>query len=340
MICLSILIMGLIYSCNLEGYEEAELDENAVNGDNEPLDKNKVLPLHEIKDLAVGSNGGYSLKNNMALWGYESGYQWLEGEHYRDSSMFNFYIKKVINGIYIDLKFDLEALQPFPTVYDYKFNQNDEADYLNVEMLIGNDQNSKKIKLTDNVNISANGLASFDTALELKDFKDFPVGIMEYTLEVRTTLTSFFDIRSKIKPITAKLCFNFQVPQLYKTELSFKALRLNKEETRKVLGDNDFSNGAPETGILVLYNGNSELYEYTKNSYSYLKKHKVAIYHLSPDDFVEIRALDVDYGFNANDIIKDTTLSLKSLEGTDYINLKMKCVDELLLFTQFKGKAN
>lgn len=329
-----------MYSCNLDGYGDAELEEGREEGTAESIEKNNILRLWEIRDFAVGCDAGYSLKNNIAHWGYESGYQWIEGEHFRDNSMFNFFIKKAVDGIYIDLKFDLESLQPFPIVYDYKFNENDEADYLHVELVFRNNQNSKKIKLTDNVSISSNGLGNFDAVLQLKDFKDFRAGNMEYTLEIRTTLTSFFDIRSKVKPVTAKVSFNFEVPQLYKTVLSFKSLRLNKEETRKVLGDNDFSNGAPETGILVLYNGNSVLYEYTKNSYEYLQKHKVAIYHLSPEDFVEIRALDVDYGFNANDIIKDTTLSLKSLEGTDYVNLKMKCVDELLLFTQFKGKAN
>ena len=50
--------------------------------------------------------------------------------------------------------------------------------------------------------------------------------------------------------------------------------------------------------------------------------------------------MDVDYGLNFNDDINDTTISLKSIEGTDYFNLKMKYVDEFLIYSQYKGKAN
>jgi hypothetical protein len=340
LICLLIPLLLLIHSCNLDGSDNNGLEGATEEDSSKTNNKNEVLWFYEIRDIAIAYEGAIRVYSDVGYWGYESGYQWVSGEKYRQSDMFDFSIKKAVNGIFIGLVFDLETLQPFPIVHDYKFNDKDEADYLHVELILRNNQNSRKVKITDNINLSTDGTGTFETVLKLEDFKDLPPGVMEYTLEIKTTLTTFFDIRSKVKPISAKVSFLYEVPQMYKTVLSFKSLKLNEEETRKVLGDNDFGNGTPETGIQVMYNGNSVLYEYTKNSYNYMKKHKVNVYHLSPTDFVTIRALDVDYGFNGNDIINDTILSLKSLEGTDYFNLKMKCVDELLLFTQYKGKAN
>lgn len=334
--CWLMLFTVLMQSCNLEGYDDEVLEEAEI----EESEEKKTLSYWEIRDLAKGQRGAYEFINNVAWWGYESGYQWIDGEHYRDSSMLGVNIKKTVDQVFIDLSFDLESLQPFPIVYDYKFNDKDEADYLHVELIIRNNKNSKKIRLSDNVSLSTTGTGSFNAELELEDFKDLAAGNVVYTAELKTVLTSFFDIRSKVKPITAKFSINFEVPQMYKTVLAFKSLRLNETETRKLLGDNDFSNGTPEAGINILYNGSSVLYKFTKNSYSHLRSHKTTIYHLTPKAEVEIRTLDVDYGFNSDDIISDTTLNLGSLEGTDYINLKMKCVDELLIYTQYKGKAN
>ena len=64
------------------------------------------------------------------------------------------------------------------------------------------------------------------------------------------------------------------------------------------------------------------------------------IYHVSKNDQIDISVLDVDYGFNANDLIRDSLVYLKDLEGIDYFDLKMKYVDELLIYCQYKGKAN
>ncbi len=336
--CLLMLFTVLMQSCNLEGYDDEVWEEAEAN--NEGTEENKTLSYWEIRELAKGQRGAYEFIQDVAWWGYESGYQWIEGEHYRDSSMLDVDIKKTVDAVFIDLSFDLESLQPFPIVYDYKFNDQDEADYLHVELIIRNNKNSKKIKLSDKVSLSSTGTGSFDAELELEDFKELAAGNVVYTAELKTELTSFFDIRSKVKPIAAKFSLNFEVPQMYKTVLAFKSLRLNKESTRKLLGDNDFSNSTPEAGINVLYNGSSVLYKFTKNSYNHLRSHKTTIYHLTPKADIEIRTLDVDYGFNSDDIISDTTLSLESLEGTKYVDLKMKHVDELLMYTQYKGKAN
>lgn len=334
---LTIFGLILLQSCSLEGYDDAEFI--TVEG-NDSKDENSTLRIWEIDDIAIGFNGAQGLIDNVAYWGYESGYSWIEGEQFRDNEMLNINVEKRKDHLSLMFQFDLNSFQPFPIIYDYNFNNKEEADYLHVELIIRNNQNSKKIKLTDHITLSSDGAGTFRTELELEDFKDLALGNVLFTAELKTAFSTFFDIRSKIKPISAKLSFNYEVPQLYKTKLFFKSLRLNKEETRDVLGDNDFNNSTPETGIQIKYNGKSVLYEFSKNSFSYVHSHNVDIYHLTQNAFVDIRVLDVDYGFNGNDIINDTTLNLKSLEGTDYFNLKMKCVNELLIYTQSKGKAN
>lgn len=330
-----------MHSCNLGGYDDDELDgvwEEVFSESTVEI----VGPLRywDIRDLAVGNRGGEEIIQNVALWGYKSGYKWIEGEKFRDSSMLNINVTKRLDELYLEFRFDFESLLPFPVVYDYNFGNDADADYLHVELVIRNNQNSRKIKLSDDVSLATKGYGSYNVELGLDEFKDLEVGNVTYTVELKTALTSFFDIRSKVKPVNAKFSFDFQVPQLYKTVLNFKSLRLNEEDTKKLLGDNDFSNSTPEAGISVLYNGNSVFFGFTKNNYNHTQSKKVDIYHLAPEISVDIRVLDVDYGFNSNDIIHDTTLNLGSLEGTDYFNLKMNCVDELLLFTQYKGKAN
>jgi len=298
------------------------------------------LTWWEIRDLAVAYEAGEELERDIGLWGYEHGYTWIEGEHFRDSSLLQIAVNKEEAKLFIKFKFDLTSLGEYPTVYDHTFGNNDEADNLHIELIVRNNQNTRKIKISDETSLYSDGKGSFDAQLDLEDFQDLAFGDVEFTVELKTVYTTFFDVRSKKSPVSAKFSLNYEVPQLYKTTIAFKSVRLNEELTRIKLGSNDFNNPDPETGIRVSYDGKSVIFGHSQNSFSYTHAQKGDVYHLTPEAYINITVMDVDYGLNFNDDINDTTISLKSIEGTDYFNLKMKCVDELLIYSQYKGKAN
>ena len=79
---------------------------------------------------------------------------------------------------------------------------------------------------------------------------------------------------------------------------------------------------------------------HSQNSYSYHKRESADIYHLDTNVMLDLNAVDLDYGFNGNDNICDTLVSSRSLEGKEYHKLKMICVEELWVRTEFKGPAN
>lgn len=339
------LISAIISSC---GWNDTNEYAEVVEGDDE-METSQGSGYGSFKDYELRKIGATSFEVNddhpskIAEWSIKNGFRWISGFEYRDRGELYVYLDKHGNGINMKMSFYLPEREEFPTVYDHDFGKNDEADYLMADIVIRNDQNGKKIKLSERSSISSSSWSAtgIEFALDLTDLHAVPAGAMSFTVEISTVFESFFGVRSKEKPVTASINFQYDMPKLYHTDIYFKKLVLNKESVRRKLGSgNDFNNPDPETGIRIVYNGSSVLFDYSKNSFSLHSRKKARFYHLSKDDQVRIDIEDVDYGFNGSDGINDTTVFLRDLESKDYINLPMKYVEELLIYAKFGGKAN
>ena len=280
---------------------------------------------------------------NIAQWSLINGFKWTSGFEHRDQQEIYVYLDKSETGFNLKMQFYLPQQDNFPTVYDSRFGDRDEADHLGVDIIIRNDKNNKKIKLSDDASISSSTwrASSLFFGISLSDLHSIPAGVTTFSVDIKTYYQSFFGVKSKEKAINSSITFQFDMPKLYYTDLYFKKLAFNKEQVKEFLGsDNDFSDPKPETAIKIQYQGETVLFKNTKNSYTLYSSAKERMYHTSKNDQVKITILDMDYGFNGSDPINDTTVFLKDLESNSYIDLPMKYADELLLYARFGGKAN
>lgn len=334
----------LLQGCGWNDFEEVETvtDEfdNAVEEDKDYAN----LEDYQLRSLGASSfQVNQNLSSKIAEWSMENGFSWTSGFDHRDMGEINFYLKKHKNGIKLNMSFYLEQKEAFPTVYDHNFGKRDDADYLAVDIVLKNKNSGKILKLSDRTSIfsSSWSASGIDFNLNLTDLHEVPAGLADFSLTIKTTFESFFGVRSKEHPVSASIDFQYDMPALYYTDIYFKILKLNKEMVRKRLGSgNDFNNPDPETGIRISYNGDAVLFTNTKNSFKLHSNKKERFYHLSKDDQVEIDLLDIDYGFNGNDYIHDTTVYLKDIESNSYLHIPMKYAEELLLYAKFGGKAN
>lgn len=325
----------LLVSCQWDGYEPDTVEPDTVESNEPPK-----LSYNQVRNLGRATEMGESAKQNLAWWGYEENVDWVEGAEYRDNGMLRIDVVKTKTGIMFMFKIDGSLLGEFPEVYNRDFSKYETADHLEMKVTIKNDKSGHKIKFKEEEHITSNGKISFAFELYPSDLESIEAGGVSFTIDIDTELITFFDKSSNIHPIKAVVQKQYVVPPIYKTDIYFKKLTLNEEKTDEKLGDNDWNNPAPETGIQVSYAGQSILYDYTQNHYELNRKLKGSVYHLSEDDTVVIDVLDVDYGFNFSDLISDTIIRLKTLEGKDYFNLKLDCVEELLIYSQFKGRIN
>lgn len=325
----------LFVSCEWDGYE-------AHNEEPEPPESNESpkLSYYEVRSLGRATEMGQSAKQNLAWWGYEENVDWVKGLEYRDNGMLRIDVSTTKTGIVFFFKVDLSSIEAFPEVYNRDFAKNETADHLEMKVTVKNDKSGHKIKFKDDESIMSDGELLFVFELHPSDFEFIKAGGVNFTIDIDTELITFFGKSSNIHPVRAVVEKQYVVPPIYRTDFYFKKLTLNEEKTDARLGDNDWNNPTPEAGIQVSYAEESVLYDFTANSYVLNRKLKGAIYHLSENDSILIDVLDVDYGFNFSDYISDTLIPLKALEGKDYFNLKWDCVEELLIYTQFKGRIN
>lgn len=165
--------------------------------------------------------------------------------------------------------------------------------------------------------------------------------MLVFDLNLDMEFVSFFGDKSGVKPMDAKLKMDFDNPQFYHSKFYFKSMTLNKEVTDDYLGgNNDWNDPSPETSLSVRYEDQSVFFGHSQNSYSYFKSGSADIFHLDTNMMLDLNAVDLDYGFNGNDNICDTLISIRDLEGKEYHAIKMICVEELLVRTEFKGPAN
>lgn len=342
----------LLSACGWNDLEEAYEQEISDSDDFSERTENTVeenpvekrLDKWDLKRMgAVGFDATKKQPAAIAQWALRKGFKWTSGFDHRDNQEIYLSLNKLGSGFRLSMKFNLPEQEAFSTVYDSRFGNRDEADHLGIDIIIRNDQNGKKRRLSKSSAISSSSWSTsgVDIDLNFNDLHDIPAGLTTFSVEIKTVYQSFFGIKSNKRPVAASIEFQYDMPRLYYTDLYFKKLAFNKESVDQVLGtNNDFSNPDPETAILIEYLGDRMLFSNTKNSYTLYSNKRERMYHLSENDQVEITIMDMDYGFNGNDPINDTTVFLKDLEADTYIDLPMKYADELLLYARFGGKAN
>lgn len=322
----------LLIACEVPTNLEEENSEEA---------EEELLIINDLYDKSTAYYGQIGFRTDIAKWSYENGYEWVSGLDYRDNSKLKIKITKSDHSIELSFMVNLSGYGEYPTVYNSSFGHKEEADYLEFGINVTNNKNNQKFRLAESESVSSDSTATFLFKFTPEQFRFSPAGMTDYTLALSTEFVSFFGIRSKKYPLKASLKMEYIVPKVYKTEVYFASLVLNKEGAKSILGeDNDFSNSDPETGIRVEYDGETFMYEFNENSYQLRRKTKADLYHYSKNDLIEISALDVDYGFNSNDLISSKKVSLTELEGTDYKNIELKHTDELKMYAKFIGVIN
>lgn len=315
-------------------------DQSKQPGEGQLEDKEAVLYMDEIERDVNFANYGSGLKKANALDAYKESFTWISGQEAQGESQLWIKIQKFETHFELILTVVLSENTVFPDVYDPKFNSIDVADELDVKAIFTDNRSNQKFKLELNEAVSSKGEFEFSFLIKPSELKNVKSGLAHFTVDFESEFTSFFGANSGVKPFKAEIAFDYQVPIVYKSILYFKNLTLNEPTVRELLGDNDWDNSTPEAGILVKCNDHTVLYDYTKNSFTHSDSQSKEFYHTSENDFLKISVLDVDYGFNSNDLIRDTLVNLKQLENNDFVDLKMRYVDKLLLYTQFKGRVN
>lgn len=333
---LYILLISVVFSCEWEGYEEHHSED----------DLDELLELNENRfgdwEKRKQTQARYVMAEfpaNTFINGYQTGYDIVELKMDEDVEM-EFSVFKSYSDILLQLSIDLPDSIEFPQVRDLGGRGKDDADYLQMTVTIRSPQLRGKIRVTDSESVSSYGKVELYKRIKPSDYYKVKNGMTTFSVEVQTEFVSFFDYKSGVRPLSVKLEFDFQVPEIHKSVIHFKSLVLDKDPVRRLLGSNDFSNPDPETGIRISCNGKTYLYEHSKNSFQYTSRHNETYYHVYRNDTLEIDILDVDYGFNGNDYINDTLIRVKDLEQDDYMNIRMKYVNELMLYSEYKGVVN
>ncbi len=237
----------------------------------------------------------------------------------------------------VHVEIDLGKGLVYPNVYNKDFQSKEPADYLALSITFESGKEHFSVLESNSLN---DGTADYFLEVQPSDLHSIKSGDQEFNVKITGEYVSFFGVRSKVKPIQAEVKMKFKVPDIYKSTVYFKALKLDKKGVTKLLGDNDFSNDAPETGIYVSYGSETVLLENTENSFEYKVKHKADFYHLSPDDQIDVEAIDKDYFLNPNDYIAGRYFRIKELESDTYKNYPMEYIQELWIYCKQHGKVN
>ncbi len=237
----------------------------------------------------------------------------------------------------VNVEIDLGKDFVIPMVYNRDFQSKEKADNLAFSLTFDGGKGHFFVFGSESI---SDGKVDFSFAIHPSDLYSMKAGEQELTVKLSGELVSFFSVRSKVKPVQAEVKMKYKIPEIYKSTIYFKSLKLNKESVTKLLGDNDFSNDAPEAGIYVSCNNELILLENTENSYEYKVKHKADFYHLSLEDQLDIEAIDKDYFLNPNDYIAGRYFTLQELEGETYKNFPMEHIEELWIYGKQHGKVN
>ena len=288
----------------------------------------------------IGSFLCEDIISNHAINHFQFAFECVKGKNFIDSNQLDISLVKYKDRVEFELIFNVSQFGEFPTVYNRDFEKKELADNLYIEVKVSNKNLRKNIVFRSTEHIASDSTITFASTLNLADFSSLKEGLQSFNLSIDTRYASFFRVLSSKHAIMAELKFDFYVPPIYVSEVYFNELVLNKSQVTDFLGDNDWDDPTPEAGIYISYRDQTVIYSHSKNSFSYQEKLAEKFYHLSESDSIRIAVLDVDYGFNASDLISDTILPIKSLDQGNYVDLPLDMVDKLLVFTKFIGRVN
>ncbi len=294
-----------------------------------PIKRSANVKIHEINNQQTSQQWWQS---------YATGYTVIAGQDFFDSDQLTLEVVKTKNAVNLRVLVDLTTLGEPPTVYNRSFRKDEPADQLQFTMVLKDHKKRTIAKLESKSKSDSKNATAF--TLTPKEYNLFKAGLTNMNITIDTEYISFFGVKSGVHPVTVEIETPFQLPKIYRTTLYFKSLKLNEEQTKALLGDNDWNNPAPEVGIHISIDQMTVLDEFEKNSFELKGPFKSDIFHCSKTDLLNIKIQDVDYGFNGSDLINDTLIPIKNLEGKDYMRLKMNYVDELWMYAEFKGEVN
>lgn len=328
-----LLLTTLFVGCTPSTFNEdkgEEMDANAI----------AYLSINEINRKAKAFDYGAKVVSNPAVCSFQSEFTLTKGNDFFDANQLEIKLLKLTDRIELEIVLNVYKFGPYPTVYNASFNENEIADQLKTVLTVRNSQNKKTVQVSDSESISQDGSVRYSWSFNPSDLKSIKEGLVDFDISIDSYFCSFFGVESKTHPIQAGIQFKYYVPSIFESVIYFNGLALNEKRATQILGNNDWNNSTPETGIIISCNNQRIIYSYTKNSFSNNKEETAKFYHTNVLDSILIAVVDVDYGFNGNDLISDTLLPIQSLEGKTYFDLPLKAVDKLLLYTQFKGRVN
>ncbi len=324
---ISILTLVVLVSCGRSSNQDDDSAIEALNNDASDIRR-------------IGVNATADILSNQATNHFQFAFECVKGQECIEANQLGIVLAKHEDKLSLQLTFDLNDFGPIPTVYNRDFKADEAADNLITELVLTSKNQRRKIVAKTSERITSDMIVTVESTFDLSDLRTLKEGMHNFNLSIDTRYCSFFGVYAKTHPIIAELQFDYFVPAIHSSEVFFSELVLNASGVRDFLGDNDWDNPIPEAGICVSYNGKNIIFSHAKNSYSYEEKLVAKLYHLEETDSILIEVLDVDYGFNASDRISDTLLPIRGLEGGDYIDLPLKMVDKLLVYTVYNGRVN
>lgn len=262
----------------------------------------------------------------------------ISGNEFFDEKQIELFITNTDQVIELFCTVDLDTLAEYPKALKEQFGEHETANQMLVTV-IGKDAAGKKLFTVDDKGFTGYQ-EDFHFSIPLEEYRSLKQGPQQINLAIEVEYVSFRSDRSGVKPIVCEISFEHQMPAVYETIFYFKSLKLNEEKVTALLGNNDRSTTAPEAGIRVMWNDTEFLYAYTEDSFELTKKTSAKIYHTNLSDFVNIRILDVDKGFNISDLIEEIPLSLANLQTETYQNYPSEYVDELWIYAKHVGQVN
>ena len=264
-------------------------------------------------------------------------YTITKGQEYFDSGKLDIEMRATDQTIYLTVEVDLGDSVVFPMAYNKTFHEKEEADRFFVQLKFASGKEAFTIVDSEPM---YDGKVTLYYKVLPSDFRHVSAGLHDFNLTIEGGFISFFGNVAKERPILAEARLSYNVPDVYKSTFYFKSLKLDKESVMALLGDNDHTNGTPESGIYVTYHNELIITDYTSNSFEYKEKLNADFYHLSPNDTILVEVIDKDYVLNPDDNINEIWLPIKELESETYKKYSMEYVEELWVYCKQRGKAN
>lgn len=163
--------------------------------------------------------------------------------------------------------------------------------------------------------------------------------IPEGSEQVKVKLDGKWEDTNK-KAVQVHFTDSLMMVPIYKTKFEVSSFKLNEKQCDAVLGSNDFSNPAPEPKFTLALEDQYESSTYLSNTYIFNHHETIYFKHYSMNPILTISIYDVDYIFNANDLISTYQVELNKLQQNEFENIPVPVCEYFYLKTKQYGKIN